>query len=202
MFHLLAVPGALRGDTSYETDRARFIGRGRTAANPLAFAGHGPSPLSNTQGPVLDPVVAIRRTVTVPVDDSVTLQVVSGVAETRESALALIENTGTAGLWSARSRWPGSKARRCSAYSMSPRRMPRSTAASPPRSSTRTLPGGPPPASSRATNSVNPDFGGSGSPGDLPIVLVRIGDVTRIDLVRQALQAHAYWRIKGLVRTW
>jgi cyclic beta-1,2-glucan synthetase len=38
MFHLLAVSRrALRGDTSYETDRARFIGRGRTAANPLAF---------------------------------------------------------------------------------------------------------------------------------------------------------------------
>ena len=32
----------------------------------------------------------------------------------------------------------------------------------------------------------------------MPIVLVRIGDVSRIDLVKQALQAHAYWRIKGL----
>ena len=37
-----------------------------------------------------------------------------------------------------------------------------------------------------------------GISGDLPIVLVRIGDVSRIDLVKQALQAHAYWRIKGL----
>ena len=37
-----------------------------------------------------------------------------------------------------------------------------------------------------------------GISGDLPIVLVRIGDVNRIDLVKQALQAHAYWRIKGL----
>ncbi len=37
-----------------------------------------------------------------------------------------------------------------------------------------------------------------GISGDLPIVLVRIGDVRRIDLVKQALQAHAYWRIKGL----
>ncbi len=37
-----------------------------------------------------------------------------------------------------------------------------------------------------------------GISGDLPIVLVRIGDVNRIDLVKQTLQAHAYWRIKGL----
>jgi cellobiose phosphorylase len=37
-----------------------------------------------------------------------------------------------------------------------------------------------------------------GVSGDLPIVLVRIGDLNRIDLVKQALQAHAYWRMKGL----
>ena len=37
-----------------------------------------------------------------------------------------------------------------------------------------------------------------GISGDLPIVLVRIGDVNRIDVVRYALQAHGYWRNKGL----
>ena len=35
--------------------------------------------------------------------------------------------------------------------------------------------------------------------GDLPIVLIRIGDPAHIELVRQLLQAHAYWRLKGLV---
>jgi cyclic beta-1,2-glucan synthetase len=34
--------------------------------------------------------------------------------------------------------------------------------------------------------------------GDLPIVLLHIGDLNRIDLVKQVLQAHAYWRMKGL----
>ncbi len=33
---------------------------------------------------------------------------------------------------------------------------------------------------------------------DLPIVLLRIGDPANIDLVRQIVQAHAYWRLKGL----
>ncbi len=37
-----------------------------------------------------------------------------------------------------------------------------------------------------------------GISGDLPIVLVRVGDVNRIDMVRYALQAHGYWRNKGL----
>ena len=39
---------------------------------------------------------------------------------------------------------------------------------------------------------------GHGISGDLPIVLVRIRDTLRLDLVRQAVQAHAYWRMKGL----
>ena len=34
--------------------------------------------------------------------------------------------------------------------------------------------------------------------GHLPIVLLRIRDHERIGLVRQAVQAHAYWRLKGL----
>jgi cellobiose phosphorylase len=39
---------------------------------------------------------------------------------------------------------------------------------------------------------------GYGISGDLPIVLVRIRDRTKIELVRQAVQAHAYWRMKGV----
>ena len=39
---------------------------------------------------------------------------------------------------------------------------------------------------------------GYGISGDLPIVLLRIGDVAHIELVRQLVQAHAYWRVKGL----
>ena len=34
--------------------------------------------------------------------------------------------------------------------------------------------------------------------GDLPIVLLRIEDQANIELARQLIQAHAYWRLKGL----
>ena len=33
--------------------------------------------------------------------------------------------------------------------------------------------------------------------GDLPIVLLKIGDPANIELVRQLVQAHAYWRLRG-----
>jgi cellobiose phosphorylase len=59
MFHLLAAPGAVSDEPSYETDRAKFIGRGRTTANPMAVDSlDRRSRLSNTDGPVLDPIVA------------------------------------------------------------------------------------------------------------------------------------------------
>jgi cyclic beta-1,2-glucan synthetase len=38
--------------------------------------------------------------------------------------------------------------------------------------------------------------------GDLPIVLLEIEDPANIDLARQLLQAHAYWRLKEWRWTW
>ena len=35
--------------------------------------------------------------------------------------------------------------------------------------------------------------------GDLPIVLLQIEDSANIELVKQMVQAHAYWRLKGLM---
>ncbi|MGH9569735.1 MAG: glucoamylase family protein, partial [Candidatus Angelobacter sp.] len=59
MFHLMVVHGAAVATVSYETDRMRFVGRGKTVANPQAM--YGSTPLSGTQGSVLDPIVAIRH---------------------------------------------------------------------------------------------------------------------------------------------
>ena len=42
------------------------------------------------------------------------------------------------------------------------------------------------------------DLWGYSISGDLPIVLLEIGDPANIDLVRQLIQAHGYWRLKGL----
>ena len=50
---------AAEGRIEYETDRARFLGRGRTPASPAALGPGGA--LSGTTGPVLDPVFSLRR---------------------------------------------------------------------------------------------------------------------------------------------
>ena len=37
-----------------------------------------------------------------------------------------------------------------------------------------------------------------GISGDAPLVLLRISDPGKIEIVRQLIQAHSYWRMKGL----
>ena len=89
MFHLMAVHGAEIGEISYETDRMQFIGRGRTVADPQAM--RGPAALSGSEGSVLDPIVAIRYRLALDPGESVTVNVVSGIGETREACLGLVE---------------------------------------------------------------------------------------------------------------
>jgi len=83
LVHALAGDGPLE----HETDRARFLGRGRTAARPLALT--APAPLSGTAGNVLDPVLSLRRTVALGPGGEASLTALLGAAPTREVALAL-----------------------------------------------------------------------------------------------------------------
>ncbi|WP_373001679.1 GH36-type glycosyl hydrolase domain-containing protein [Marinobacter sp.] len=199
MFHLLATPGSIASKPSCETDRARFVGRGRTAVNPIMLAsGDRSSTLSNTQGAVLDPCVAIRSTVTLSPDESASVQIISGVADTREAALALLEKYCD--------RHFVERAFEMAWFqSQEVLRHLNATEADAQifgRLANSVIYG-------NALRRVSPgviarnQLGQSGLwrfaiSGDLPIVLLLIGDLSRIDLVKKVVQAHAYWRLKGL----
>src|SRR5690606_10374298 len=77
------------GETSCETDRAAFIGRGRTVHHPQALDAAGP--LGGTTGAVLDPILAVRTRVEVPAGESVTVAFTTLVAATRERAFELAD---------------------------------------------------------------------------------------------------------------
>src|SRR5262249_18582859 len=86
-----AVHVAVGGDEpEYETDRARFLGRGRTPANPVALCPGGC--LSGTTGAVLDPVFSLRQTVRLDPGETARLAFVTGAAETRGAAIDLAEH--------------------------------------------------------------------------------------------------------------
>jgi len=89
LLHMMVVHGDKQSDVSFETDRAAFLGRGRGPAD--ALAAHQSGPLSNTSGSVLDPMLAIRQTLTLQPGLPVTLDIVYGVCENRQQSLGLLE---------------------------------------------------------------------------------------------------------------
>src|SRR5438132_5562888 len=86
LFHSMVAEQGAEDAISCETDRVRFLGRGRTPARPVAM--EDPSSLSNTAGSVLDPIISLRRTFGLSPDDPVRIDFVMGVAESRDSVLA------------------------------------------------------------------------------------------------------------------
>jgi cyclic beta-1,2-glucan synthetase len=193
-FHVLGVEGRLGGAVEWETDRARFLGRGRSPANPVALEGRA---LSGTTGAVLDPIAALRDRVRLAPGAFVRVTFTTGVAPTRDAALALV-----------RKYRDGSVAAR--AFSMAfthvhitlqhlglsddqamlfDRLASRVFGVDDSCISPQDL----------ARNTLGQSSLWSyGISGDLPIVLVRVTETASIPLVRQLLHAQEYWRLKGL----
>ncbi len=196
MFHLMAVHGAAVSDASYETDRSKFVGRGRNTSAPVALTGVA---LSGSQGSVLDPIVAIRRRITIEPRQTVTIDIVSGVGETRDQAMTLVEKYQDRRLADRvfELSWTHSQVvlRQINATEAEAQlyiRLANSVvyANSLLRADAGVL------MKNRRTQS---GLWGYAISGDLPIVLLQISDPQNIELVRQLVKAHAYWRLKGLV---
>jgi cyclic beta-1,2-glucan synthetase len=196
LFHLMAVLGANIGEISYETDRMQFIGRGNTVANPQAMTHL--SDLSGNEGSVLDPIVSIRYRITLDPEEKATVSMVTGMGDTRDAALSLVEKYQDRRLADRvfDLAWTHSQVllRQINATEADAQLYGR-------------LAG----SVIYANASLRADAGillrnrrgqsglwGYAISGDLPIVLLSIEDPANIELVRQLVQAHAYWRLKGL----
>ena len=179
---------------SCETDRARFIGRGRTPVNPSAMG--DASPLSNTVGSVLDPVVSLRRTFGLAPNQTVCVDFVLGMTETRDAALALVEkyqnpreidhSFDLARDDVALSELGATEAE-VQIYAQLAGALIYANPAR--RAASRVL------LQNRRGQSALWRYGIS---GDVPIVLLRIADPSKLEMAKQLLQAHSYWRMKSL----
>ena len=196
MFHTMVVRGVNIEKVSFETDRMQFIGRGNTTAHPQVMNDF--TALSGSQGSVLDPIVAIRYHIIFEPEETATIDMVFGIGETREAALSLVDKYHDRRLANRvfELAWTHSQVtlRQIIATEVDAQLYGRI-------------------ASSiifgnsflRADPSViiknrrgQSGLWGYSISGDLPIVLLQIEDPDNINLVRQMVQAHSYWRLKGL----
>jgi cyclic beta-1,2-glucan synthetase len=86
--------GQAVGGLQIETDRARFLGRGREVRDAGSIS--EAQPLSGTAGTVLDPVLALRRRVRIAPGETARVAFWLGVAASRAEALALVERRDAA----------------------------------------------------------------------------------------------------------
>ena len=194
--HLAIVEGEAVGGPEVETDRARFIGRGHSIHWPLAVTDG--RPLSNTVGTVLDPVFALRRRLRVPPGAIVRIAFWTVVAASREAVLDLVDKHRDAAAFERASTL---------AWTQAPVQLhhigiDRAEAGLFQRLTGHLLYSGPTlrPTSDTILRGAGgqPGLWPMGISGDLPIVLLRIADIENLDIARELLQAHAYWRMKQL----
>ena len=196
LLNFMVGQGGEQGVISCETDRARFIGRGRTLAEPAAL--QRISPLSNTTGSVLDPISSLRRTVTLAPHETAHVDLVMGMAESREAAVALVEKYHNPRMADRALdlAWTHSQVtlRHINASEADAQLYARLAGAliyaNPARRAT--------PSVLLSNRRGQSGLWGYGISGDAPIVLLRIGDPARIEVLQHLLRAHSYWRMKGL----
>ncbi len=93
LVHFSVLEGEAVGSLQFETDRARFIGRGHDLRNAVSIMGGGP--LSNTVGTVLDPMMALRRRVRIEPGETAQLAFWTAIGATQAQALSLADKLST-----------------------------------------------------------------------------------------------------------
>ena len=194
--HLAVVEGEAVGEPEIETDRARFLGRGRDVRAPIAVMDG--RPLSNTVGTVLDPVFALRRRVRVPPGRTVRIAFWTVVASSRDDVLDLADkhHDATAFDRAATLAWTQAQVQ-LSHLGVDP-----DQASLFQRLAGHVLYADP--SMRPSSDAIRRGGGGpaalwaQGISGDIPIVLVQIDNIEDLAIVRQLLRAHETWRMKQL----
>ncbi|HEX7950429.1 MAG TPA: glucoamylase family protein [Candidatus Limnocylindrales bacterium] len=194
--HVAAVEGELPGVIQYETDRARFLGRGRWVGSAAAVLDG--RPLSNTVGAVLDPIFSLR--LRIPLAAGATAHAIFStvVAESREEVLDLADKYRESVTFERAATLAWTQAQ----VQLHHLGIDQDEALLFQRLANRIIYSDPslrPSPSLLAQNHRGASgLWAHGISGDLPIVLVRIDEPDDVDIVRQLLRAHEYWRLKLL----
>ncbi|MDP4177408.1 MAG: glucoamylase family protein [Bacillota bacterium] len=196
VMQVMAIEGETAGALSYETSRVNFIGRGRDISNPSAMENE--TPLNNTAGAVLDPIISMRRRVKIRPGETCKIAFALAVADSAQEAENIARkyremqniNRVFELSWTqsqVEMKYLGIKSNQANLYQImaskilfiSPMLKDRSQYI-------------------KNIKNYQKDLWCYGISGDIPIVLLIVRQEKDKDLVRQVLNAHEYWSIKGL----
>lgn len=191
--HSAVISPGHRTTGAHETDRARFLGRGQNLGYPAALSQSGRG-LSGTTGATLDPIMSLRQEVELQPHESAQVSFITAVASSRGKASALARRYQDGrvivrAFEQARAS-AESELRELDLTTIDLERIQQLLSVllypyAALRAGSATL---------AANRLGQPGLWPFSISGDYPILLVRMGKSEDLELVQQALQAHAYWR--------
>ncbi|MDH5565458.1 MAG: carbohydrate-binding protein [Myxococcales bacterium] len=194
--HLAALEGEPASPLQYESDRSRFLGRGRGIRTPLSVNDGGP--LSDTAGTVLDPIVSLRQRMAIPQGGTARIVFTTLVTSSRDEALQIAEKYRQPATFERESSLAWTQAQ----VQLHHLRISQDEAHLFQRLLNRLLYTDPTLRAAPQVLATNrrgvSGLWPYGISGDLPIALVHIERDEERDVVRQLLRAQEYWRLKGI----
>ena len=194
--HLAVLEGEATDELQFETDRARFLGRGNGVRSPVSLSSG--RPLSNTVGTVLDPIFSIRRRVRIPRGATVRLSFWTLLARSRDEVMSLADKHHDVAAFERAATLAWTQAQ----VQLHHLGITSDEAHLFQRLANRVLYSDPtlrPSPEILKRNDLGPSaLWAHGISGDLPIVLCRIDEAEDLETVRQLIRAHYYWRMKHL----
>lgn len=196
LMQITALQGEAVGSLQYETSRLNFIGRGRTLYNPMAM--DKDTPLNNNIGAVLDPIISVRRRIRLRGGESCKIAYTTAVADSREEAVELAKkyrefqniNRAFELAWTesqVEMKYMGIKSTQANLYQIMASKILFINEQLMEREDYI-----------KNIQKHQKDLWPYGISGDIPIVLLIIRHENDLDFVRQLINAHEYWGIKGL----
>lgn len=194
--HTVASNCQMVGTIQYETDRCRFVGRGRTTADPLVITED--RLLCNSAGAGLDPILSLRQRVLIKPGQTVRVCFATAVSASHEEALRLADKYHDIQTFEreARLAWTKSQVElRYLDVDLEEAHLFQQLAGHILYSQPDLRPR---PHLLALNSKSQTNLWRHGISGDLPVVLVRISETRDLRIVRQILRAHEYLRLKNL----
>lgn len=196
IFHSIVAENNLDSDITYETSRLNFIGRNRSLKSPKVM--DNDTPLLNTVGTVLDPIMSLRASITLDKNEEKTLYYLTGVSESKESILELIykykdiniinKQVDTYNYYTQlQLKHIGIRSNQANIYQKFAKLM---IYINDERKNREEY--------IKNINMSQENLWPYGISGDLPIILLKIYNEDDIDLLRQTLNMHYYFKTKGI----
>lgn len=196
LMQTMFIEGAADDEIQYETSRLNFIGRGRGLTNPLCL--EGKEALGNTVGNVLDPIISMRKSVKIKPGASCSIIFVNSISDSREDALNMatkyrqMQNIKRVFelSWSQSQvelNYLGIKPNQANLYQLMASKILFINTMVRERE-----------YYIKEVSKSQSSLWSYGISGDLPIVLLIVRSESDIGLVKQMLNAHEYWSMKGL----